>query len=275
MFCHTDISKIRIIDVQDFLEKVATITTRDIFSHTKSITRGTFVRAKKLGYVTFNISDIFDNLEASQKHLMPKEAEDKKEVYTDKENILLFGYISEHKTLYNLGILLLFVSGLRIGELIALNKDDVDNYVIHVTKTLTKEYRNGHGYKHIGDSPNTISGKRYVPIPEKYHWIIDSIFELNQCSTLFLPSVKWKRIDPETMRSRLKSLCRKLQIDYKTIHAIRKTYITNMLDAGVNPKVVSTLVGHSNTIITEAVYHKDNKDLSEKIDIVNKAFINL
>ena len=58
-----------------------------------------------------------------------------------------------------------------------------------------------------------------------------------------------------------------------TPHTLRRTYITNLLYAGVDPKTVQYLAGHENSKTTMDIYAKLKYNKPEDLlDVVNAAF---
>lgn len=82
----------------------------------------------------------------------------------------LMKYLCEHQTTHNFGILLCLYTGLRIGELCALQWKDLDmqNGIVKVRKTLQRLYvKDGNAGKStimIGD-PKTRTSWRDIPMP--------------------------------------------------------------------------------------------------------------
>ncbi|MCR5767953.1 MAG: tyrosine-type recombinase/integrase [Lachnospiraceae bacterium] len=55
------------------------------------------------------------------------------------------------------------------------------------------------------------------------------------------------------------NLCDKIGISRKSAHKIRKTYISTLLDAGVNPDTVREQAGHEDLRVTYKNYFFDRK----------------
>ena len=62
----------------------------------------------------------------------------------------------------------------------------------------------------------------------------------------------------------------KIGVEYKGFHAFRHSYATKMLESGINAKVVSDLLGHSNISTTLNIYSHTSNDL--KKECVDKVF---
>lgn len=85
----------------------------------------------------------------------------------------LTNYILENKTIKNLGILLTLYSGIRIGELCALQWKDIDfkNNILHINKTLQRVYINDteiHSSKIIITAPKTHNAEREIPLNREF-----------------------------------------------------------------------------------------------------------
>lgn len=260
---------------QNFLEGVAPKCCYDTFTKVKTIVKGTLTRAKRNGYINHSINEIFETLEVSSRQFIKTERDDSEEVYTKEEVEKLEEYLISNKTLPNLGLLLLFVTGMRIGELVVLYKTDfLDDYSISVTKTLSKTVQNGKHIDYIKDSPKTESGRRKIPVPEEYHWLFDEIkFYFSDESIFAFKSFKGDGyICKLSYTNALLKACEKCSIKYKSLHKIRKTYCSSLLDENVNPKIVAKLAGHSSPSMTLKAYNKDRTSDSEKREMVDKVF---
>ncbi len=89
-------------------------------------------------------------------------------------------YLSDHKDIWNLGLLLLCVTGMRVGELCALHWEDVSQESIYVHRTETRyKTEDGKWVYEVKDSPKTAAGVRTAVIPQGYQWIIPTIRELH------------------------------------------------------------------------------------------------
>ena len=67
-----------------------------------------------------------------------------------------------------LGVLLVLYTGLRIGEVCTLKRDDIDfrRKVIFVHSTVAR-VKNTNKIEYIIDIPKTQSSVRYIPLPKK------------------------------------------------------------------------------------------------------------
>lgn len=125
-------------------------------------------------YKLYLVKNLFEGIDRIEK---PKSLKEDKDVValTIIEQNQLEDYLESHSSSYKNIILLCLYTGMRIGEVLALNYNediDLDNKMIKVTKTLTKD-RNK---KTIIGPTKTKSGKRNIEINELTEdIIIDSL----------------------------------------------------------------------------------------------------
>lgn len=255
----------------DFLEKqLAEFSlTSKAFGNLKTIVRGIVKWARKKRYIEYTDYDVFGILDVSDRAFKKVVKENDEEVFDDVETPIIINYLCENLDLRNLGILLLFVTGLRVGELVALrNGDFVDNLV----KVRRMEVRipnpDGGSIYEIRDFPKTEAGVRDVIIPTDCLWIVDKLRKSDPDSYVFL-NEKGQRMTTNTIRKRLYYVCDKLNLKHKSPHKIRKTYGSILLDNNLDNKFVQEQMGHSDIRCTEKHYHISRRTQKEKSEIID------
>lgn len=147
--------------------------------------------------------------------------------------------------------------GLRIGEALALTSNDInlkDGY-IKITRTLTKD-KNFNIV--MNNRAKTFAGRRKLPIPDIVKDELKEQIEIaknNRDNLLFLCDNEYVR--PNSVNSVLKRIFRtQLGLSDKNIstHALRHTYATRSIEAGMNPVVLQRLMGHTDVKITLNTY---------------------
>ena len=139
----------------------------------------------------------------------------------------------------SLAILVALETGMRIGEVLALQYKDVSipSNNIHVNKS-----RSGN----IVGKPKNKNSVRDIKITNELANIISN--EKNN-STEFIFNCR-----RQTVRNRLDSLISKLDLQPITIHGLRHSHASYLLYKGVSINYVSARLGHANTSITQKVY---------------------
>ena len=67
-------------------------------------------------------------------------------------------------------------------------------------------------------------------------------------------------------------LCDKAGIDRFSMHVLRHTFVTRCIEAGMKPKTLQTILGHSNIGITMNLYvHTTEEQKHKEIDLVADA----
>lgn len=146
------------------------------------------------------------------------------------------------KTLY----MLLYGAGLRIHEALNLTIKDVNEYL----KVL------GKGHK-----------ERVVPLLEKVKIFAENYIKKcpyineNDPESLLFWGVKGKVLNQKTVRQRIENFRKANNYpDYFTPHALRHSFASHLLNAGVEIRYVQELLGHSSLATTE-IYTDLNDNL--------------
>lgn len=156
------------------------------------------------------------------------------------------------------GILISLYTGLRIGEICALTWDDVDlkNMVIHVRHTIAriKAEANPYGASTILvlDTPKTKASIRDIPISTLLLPILHKLRAIS--SRGYLLSGNDLFVKPRTFEYRYHKILDKYNIPSVNFHALRHTFATRCVEAGVDVKSLSEILGHANVSITLNTY---------------------
>ncbi len=159
-------------------------------------------------------------------------------------------------------------TGLRISEVVALTWLDVDltSGVLHVRRGAVRSRTpESSTSKMIVQDPKTRSGKRRIPMPENVvitlkQWKAVQAQEKLLLGTAYADSGRLfttptgTPLEARNAARKLEQLAKKAEIDHVNPHALRHTYATRLLEAGVHPKVVQELLGHSTITLTLDTY---------------------
>ena len=187
----------------------------------------------------------------------------------------LTNYILENQSIKTLGILLTLYSGIRIGELCALQWKDIDlkNNILHINKTLQRVYINDtkiHSSKIVITEPKTHNAERDIPISKEF------ANELKKYKTEpehYLLSCSNKWIEPRTYRRFFERISKKANIEKINFHGLRHTFATNCIKLGIDYKTVSELLGHATVNITLNLYvHPQMSQKKKCINLICKNF---
>ncbi len=169
--------------------------------------------------------------------------------------------LKTQQTRYTDQMLISLFTGMRMGEINALRREDINlkfNF-INVDKTIAK---GKHGEAFINDTAKTDAGNRSVPINALVKPIIKRILKDYQPTkdgylfhtdrgTLIATSVvnyEFRRI---MQTYDIKDASIKGNV---TTHSLRHTYATRCIEGGMPPKVLQKLLGHTDIKVTLDTY---------------------
>lgn len=154
-------------------------------------------------------------------------------------------------------------TGMRRGELLGLSWDHVDfnGKKIQVTRTLVRTPKAGMVYK----GPKNKSSRRVILIAEDDIKVLKKLrIKQNENKLFFGPEyhnnnllfckADGSEIYPNTTTNRFKLLAKRIGLKEVSLHDLRHTHATLMLQAGVHPKVVQERLGHSTITTTLDTY---------------------
>lgn len=198
----------------------------------------------------------------------------------------------EIKPPYNTALMIAFHTGLRIGEVFALNWSDIDfdNKIINVNKTLSYSAKSWRI-----TAPKTKESVRSVPFGDqlkdillnyraeqlknkvKYgkfyikNNVIDGRIDFEHGEELdFVLTEKWGEF---AKPNNMERYCRKYGFKF---HSLRHLHATSLIDSGISPKIVKDRLGHSNINITLQTYtHPSDQAQREAVEVFEKNVVNL
>lgn len=178
----------------------------------------------------------------------------------------LENFLIQEKTSTSIGILLSLYTGMRIGEVCALSWDDVDldDNIIYIRHTVSrvKSVLPERKTELILDEPKTRSSKRVIPIPL---YLTDILKRYRESShSIFVISNDDGFSNPRTFDLKFHSILKECGIDSINYHALRHTFATRCVEAGVDIKSLSEILGHANVSITLNTYVHSSMELKRK-----------
>ena len=169
-----------------------------------------------------------------------------------------------NKRLSYMAFMTLYWTGMRLGELLALNPKDVD--LEKRTISITKSYQRL-GKKDVVSPPKTPKSKRVITIPEFLATDIkdymDSLCDLQENDRLF-PITKYY-LEHEMQRGIKESGVKRIRV-----HDLRHSHASMLIELGFSPLEIANRLGHEKvetTLNTYAhLYPNKQTKLAERLD---------
>lgn len=201
-----------------------------------TVLQGSLRAAHLLGFVREDIAG---------KLMRPRSSERRAECFSVQEQKRIEGAVLGGKKQKMYGVLLCLYSGLRIGELLALQWSDVD---LHKgTLAVSRSCHDGKGGLQF-DEPKTASSRRTIPLPKQ---LLPVLRGMKRCSdSPFVISAGGKPVCVRSYQRSFELLLKKLHIPHRGFHSLRHTFATRALECGMDVKTLSEILGHKNPTVT-------------------------
>lgn len=224
---------------------------------THAILMNMFKFAAQNGWVDRNILEV----------KLPKKKSNKRAIWNEQQ-IKKFIEVSKYSRYHALFYLTLN-TGLRLGEVRALTWQDVDfeNQIITIDKAMPHF---SFSFKDVAE-PKTESSYRTIYVPDdvlitlkefkKQYWY------KNNDNVIFITKNS-QVASPQLINKILKQIIKKAELPIIRFHDLRHIHASILINAGVNPKVVSERLGHANVSTTLNIYTKiSNKSHKEAANV--------
>ena len=163
-----------------------------------------------------------------------------------------------------LTVVLGFLTGLRLGEMAAIKEKDIVGNVLYIQR-IEEEVYDYSDLDHIRlveravvDNTKTDAGIRQVPLVPQALKIIEAVKISNKLNGWydngFLFLNKGERMTTRTIKHRISKYCQQCDIMEKSFHKVKKTYISALIDSGININEIRKAVGHTDEQTTFSNY---------------------
>lgn len=169
-------------------------------------------------------------------------------------------YIEATENGVGIGILLSLYMGLRIGEVCALSWEDLDleNKVLYVRHTILRVRNPNRAFTDsprtllMLDEPKTKSSLRCIPIPNRLIAVLCK--RRTHSVSNYVVSDQASFMSPRTYEYRFHRILEWAGVRSRNYHVLRHTFATRCVEAGVDVKTISEILGHANVTITLNTY---------------------
>lgn len=175
-------------------------------------------------------------------------------VLSAKEEQRLLAVLFKDLDNYKLGVFICLYTGIRIGELCALQWKNVSLNekllkIEHTMQRLQSDDLNSlKKTRIIVTEPKSYAALRTIPLPD---FLIEIIKPFTSSPNSYILSGECKKIiEPRTMQNRFKMYLEEGKIEDANFHSLRHTFATRCIEAGFDVKSLSEILGHSSVKIT-------------------------
>lgn len=272
-----DVDKVKPDIIKKFFnDKISAGISRKNFDNLVSLLNVVYYFSDK---TELNIRDIAKRMNLQSKQFITSNRRTTKSVWTNSEQKAFKEYCLKSDDLRCLGLLFAMNTGLRIGELTALQIKDVDikNKRLQVQRIEFKQ-KNKDGttvYAFSKDTENrakTSASLEPIFLSDEAIDIYKMILAHSSAerpNDFIFEGKKTYHFD-HMLRRRI---CVDLGIDPRGLHSLRKTYATDLIEANVSKAIVKAQMRHASFDTTETYYFKNKYEDSETLNILNSVKI--
>lgn len=233
--------------IQRFVDSksdLSPVTVRDIFI----FFRTGIQNANKC----LSLSISFDDIK------LPKSTDHSLRVFSKEEQRRIENVLNSSESVHNdIGILICLYTGLRIGEVCALQWNDIDfsRNILSVNKTIQRiaDVNNG-GTKIVITTPKSVRSVRDIPIPAFLAARLKLHSQLYSKESCYVLNIAGRPMEPRTYQYRFQKLLKAARVEKANFHTLRHTFSTRALELGFDIKTLSEILGHANAAITLKKY---------------------
>lgn len=192
-------------------------------------------------------------------------------VLTRTEQATLNDYLRVEPTPCHLGILLCLYTGIRIGEVCALQWGDIhiDEQYLYVHQSMQRVQTCSGGITKtmvLIQTPKSNCSIRKIPIPAE---MLQMLIPFKQQKEAFLlTGTAHKFLEPRSMENHFKFILHECGIEKLNFHSLRHTFATRCVEFGFDIKSLSEILGHSSVNITLNRYVHPSMEL--KLENMNR-----
>lgn len=203
--------------------------------------------------------------QCSFEHIVFKKNIQEMRVLNRNEEQRLLSVLLDDIDRYKIGVFLCLYTGIRIGELCALQWKDVSlsDKTVKIERTMqrlqNKEVNSPTKTTVIVTEPKSNCAKRTIPLPD---FVIDALIPFTASQNAYVLSGSCKSyVEPRTMQNHFKNYLEAGCICDANFHSLRHTFATRCVEVGFDIKSLSEILGHSSVKITLDKYVHSSMEL--------------
>lgn len=183
-----------------------------------------------------------------------------------QQELIQYAYLNLNRK--SAGVIIMLLTGLRIGELCGLQFKDISliNKTISVNKTVQRTYSKEKGKsKLVIDTPKSETSCREIPIPQMLINVLKQIInDKDKPDEYFLTGIKTPA-EPRTYRQWFDRWTKSGGFNHIKLHSLRHTFAVRAIEIPeFDIKSLSEILGHKNVSFTLNVYGRANLQQKRK-----------
>jgi len=196
-------------------------------------------------------------------------------VLSDREYHKLLANLLIDTNSKKLGLVIAMLTGIRQGELCALQWKDIDfhNEVIHITKTIQRiavtDETDSRKTKIIIDTPKSDKSVRMIPIPSL---LLKKLLDFKDDNEKYILTGGKSYIEPRNYQTFFKKMLKSYGLPDSNFHVLRHTFATTAVEKGMDIKTLSAILGHADVCFTMKMYV--HPSMERKKDQMEKLIVN-
>ena len=189
----------------------------------------------------------------------------------------LIRYCSTHLSYLEIGMLIVIFTGMRIGEICALKRENIDfgKGIIKIRSTMQRiknlDQNAKTKTKIILDIPKSPKAERDIPVNAFLLNLFIYYYENLPADAYLLTGKPDKFMEPRLVSYHYKKFLKKLDIEDINFHALRHTFATHFYRETHDTKALADILGHANVCTTLNTYV--HADMENKRNLIEKTFI--
>lgn len=179
---------------------------------------------------------------------------------------------------YRYGLVYLFLlnTGLREGEVCALDKNDIDfeNKLIRVTKGInTKTVKRPDGsnaYSLEVTTPKTKNSVRYVPLDGEAEKYAEMILQRFPKGERFIYNATNKNVRPDTLYKQFNSILNHAGLEGQCgLHTLGHTFVSALFEHGVDIYTIAEIIGDTVDTVVKTYLHLYKSRKAKAVKFIN------
>ena len=245
--------------------------TQKAFSNARTVLFGIFRYAKKRKLTKMSITSVVNDIEISRKSFKRTVKRREEQIFSMEEIKAILDYCDQNPTIPNLAVSVATRTGVRIGELATIKFPDVGQNRVHIQRTEIKyKDENGKTVWEVREMPKTEAGDRFVYVTDK---VMETIHQLRLLphETDYIFEVNGHWMQSFYYDRALRRICKALHIPVRSLHKLRRTYGTTLINSHLEDSLVTSQMGHTSIDTTKKYYYYDNIEDDYKKDLIMQA----